>query len=254
MVRMAFTRRRTVMVVLLALYWPLAFVLSHVPMPEVVRDARISDKGLHFLAYLVLTFLLFLAVKPFEKVRWRKATAWCVLGVALAYGICDELLQYYVAGRSTDVKDLVADAAGAVAALGVLTFLSFWPACVTVAGTVILTLGVFIRANVTHLLPVTATVFHFLAYAVFTLLWAGYLHQRGALGRIVTRGLLACAAAPVALLVVVKVGGVLSGKAFSGWDMVAAAGGVLLASTTVAVAAGLTRRRAQAAGSSASAL
>ena len=249
---MALMQRRMVVAVLLALYWPLAFVLSHIPMPQVVRDAQMSDKSLHFLAYLVLTFLLFSAVKPFEKVRWRRAAAWWVLGVALVYGVCDELLQHYVAGRSTDVRDLAADAAGAVAALGVLTFLSFWPACVTVAGAVICALGVFTRANVTHLLPVTATVFHAAAYAVFTLLWAGYLHQRGMWGRTGAGRFLASVTAPAALMVVVKVGGMLSGKAFSGWDMIAAAGGVLLAATAVAVAAKLGRRRAEAAESSAS--
>jgi VanZ family protein len=249
---MAFVQRRTVIVVLLALYWPLAFVLSHVPMPQVVRDARMSDKSLHFLAYLVLTFLLFCAVKPFEKVRWRKATAWWVLGVALVYGVCDELLQHYVAGRSTDVRDLLADATGAAATLGVLTFLSFWPACVSVAGLVIFVLGIFTRANVTHLLPVTATVFHLSAYAVFTLLWAGFLQDRGALGRTVAGRFLALAVTPVALLVVVKAGGMLSGKAFSAWDMVAAGGGILLVSTAVAIVASSGRSGAEKAELSAS--
>lgn len=250
---MALLNRRKVIVILLALYWPLAFVLSHIPIPDVVRATHISDKSLHFLAYLVLTLLLWSAVKPFDKVRWRRATVWWVFGVAMAYGICDEALQHYVAGRSTDVRDLAADATGALAALGVLTFLSFWPACVVVAGTALLILGVSPRVDVTRLFPVAATVFYVAAYAVFTLLWAGYLHHRAALGGTAVRRFVVSAAVPLALVVAVKTCGVLSGKEFSGWDVVAAAGGILLSSTVATVAAGLSARRAHRAKPSASA-
>ena len=55
---MALSLRRKLTVIVLALYWPSLFILAHIPIPKVVREADVSDKSLHFLAYLLLTFLL----------------------------------------------------------------------------------------------------------------------------------------------------------------------------------------------------
>jgi len=243
---MRMMQRKKVTIVLLALYWPTAFVLSHIPMPQVVRDAHMSDKSLHFLAYMVLTLLLWSVVKPYQKVRWRRAAAWWVFGIVIAYGICDELLQHFVAGRSTDARDLVADATGAAAALGVLSFLSFWPACLVAVGTIIYTLAVFTRADVSQILPVTATLFHLAAYALFTLLWAGCVRHWQTQRKVGFGKCLALVAGPMALMVVVTVSVMLSGKAFAGWDMVAAGVGMLGAAAVVVTGVEiLSRRRAR---------
>jgi hypothetical protein len=191
---------------------------------------------------MILTFLLWSVVRPYEKVNWRRTAVWCVLAIVMVYGVCDECLQHYVAGRSTDARDLVADFIGAVAVLGVLTFLSFWPAFLLVGGTVIYTLAVFTRANITKLLPVTATVFYFAAYAVFTLIWAGCLRCWPPLRGAERRWFLASVSVPVALIIVTKVSAVLSGKAFEGWDMVAAAVGVAVSVAAVRGAEMLGRR------------
>ena len=241
---MGMMQRKKMTIVLLALYWPTAFVLSHIPMPQVVRDTHTSDKSLHFLAYLVLTALLWWSVKPDQKVRWRKAAAWWVLGIVMVYGVCDELLQHFVAGRSTDARDLVADAAGAVTALGVLSFLPFWPAALVGVGTIIFTLAVFVRADVSQILPVTATVFHLGAYGLFTLLWAGCLGhwqalRKGSFGRF-----FALAAGPAGLMAVAKASATLSGNAFTAWDMIAAGIGVLAGAGAVTVVEVVNRRRA----------
>jgi len=242
---MGMMQRKKIVVVLLALYWPAAFVLSHIPMPQVVRDTHTSDKSLHFLAYLVLTVLLWWAVKPDQKVRWRKAAAWWVLGIVIVYGVCDELLQHFVAGRSTDARDLVADAAGAVTALGVLSLLSFWPAALTVVGTIIFALAVFVRADVSQIVPVTATVFHLTAYALFTFLWAGCLHHWQALRKAGFGRFFALLAGPTGLMAVAKGSAMLSGKAFTKWDMIAGAVGVLAGAGVLTVAEMAKQRRAR---------
>jgi len=244
-IHLAMILRNKLPVVLLALYWPAVFVLSHIPIPRVVREAHASDKSLHFLAYMVLTLLLWSVVKPGQKVRWRKAAAWWVLGIVMVYGVCDELLQHFVAGRSTDARDLVADAAGAVTALGVLSFLSFRPAFMVAVGTIIYTLTVFVRADVSQILPVTATVFHLAAYVLFTLLWAGCLRHWQALRKVGFGRFIALAAAPVGLMVVAKASAMLSGKAFTGWDMVAAGVGVLAGAGAVTAVEMAKRRRAR---------
>ena len=87
---MALSLQRKITVLVLALYWPALFISAHIPIPRVVREANVSDKGLHFLAYLVLTFLLWFAVLGNQKVNWRKAAAWWMLLFIIGYGVVDE--------------------------------------------------------------------------------------------------------------------------------------------------------------------
>lgn len=233
---MAVNRRQRVLVAALALYWPTVFVLAHVPIPDVVRKAQMSDKSLHFVVYMLLTFMLWSAIKPHETVQWRKAAAWWVFAAVLAYAVLDECLQYYVAGRSADVRDLLADATGAAGALGMLAVLSFWPAALAVTGIAIYTLTVFTRANLTALLPMAAAVFHFGAYALFALLWMGYLRSSPGSGQAERRGFIASASVPAALIVATKFSAMISGKSFEGPDIVAAAAGILGAVAAAAAA------------------
>jgi hypothetical protein len=223
---MAMMRRRKVTILALALYWPTLFVLAHIPIPAVVRRAGMSDKSLHVLMYMILTFLLWSVVEPQSKLRWRRATPWLTLAVVLAYAFCDEYLQRFVAGRSMDARDLVADAIGALAALGLLSVFSFWPALLIVSGTAIYTLAVFTRANLTELLPVTSTVFHLATHTLFTLLWMVCLRTSFGLKQPNPRWLVASLSVPLGLLLVTKTSALISGKAFEGWDVVAAAVGI----------------------------
>lgn len=240
---MAMVQRRKVMILALALYWPTLFVLAHIPIPDVIVEARMSDKSLHYLMYMILTMLLWSVIEPYSRVTWRKATAWRILTVISVYALLDEYLQHFVRGRSADPKDLVADMLGAFAGLIVLTFFSLWPSVLIAVGSSIYILAVFTRANLTRLLPVTATVFHLATYGLFTLVWIGYLGQFGGLRRGHRLWLLASVAVPMALLGVTKISTLLSDKSFEGWDMVAAAAGILAATGVVCAAGWLGRKR-----------
>jgi len=125
---MAMPLRQKVLTVLLLLYWPGLFVLAHVPIPRLVYRAQVSDKTLHFLAHLLLVFLLWFAVRPDRKVSWRDAALWWVLFVAVWYGAFDELLQGGSVGRSCDFRDFLANLAGASSGLIVFSLFAFWPA------------------------------------------------------------------------------------------------------------------------------
>jgi VanZ family protein len=173
---MASSRRKKLTIVALAFYWPTLFILAHIPIPHVVREAQVSDKTLHFLAYLLLVFLFWSAVASSEKVNWRRATAWWVLLVIISYGAVDELLQNYGVGRSCDIRDFFADVAAAITGLILLSILTFWPALLVLTGTVIFSLTNLARANLADLLPITNTMFHVVAYAFFTLVWLQNLH------------------------------------------------------------------------------
>ena len=168
---MALPRRQKLTIISLLFYWPSLFILAHIPIPLFVRRAGVSDKSLHFLAYLILVFLLWFAITPDRKVNWRRATVWWILFVVVWYGVIDELLQGFVAGRSCDVRDFFVDVAGTLTGLILFSFLTFWPAALSVAAIFIFGITNVSRANLADLLPVASALFYLFAYAVFTMLW-----------------------------------------------------------------------------------
>lgn len=173
---MAFQRRHRYILLAAGIYWPLIFWLTHIPIPEIARRSGMSDKTMHWMAYLVLSFLTWLSCRPYEKVRWNRPLAWLIVLALAGYGAFDEWLQGRpFIGRSADWEDFVANLAGITIGLGILTFLSFWPALLTVSA-----LFIFVIQNRSHLLILWPQyhldiVFHFTAYAAFTLIWIHFL-------------------------------------------------------------------------------
>jgi VanZ family protein len=79
--------------------------------------AQVSDKLLHLLAYAGLAVIVCRAVVgglP-SRLSWRAALI--TLAVTIGYAMTDELHQMFVPGRSPDVYDVAADAAGAAIGL-----------------------------------------------------------------------------------------------------------------------------------------
>jgi len=208
---MAVSRRQKVTIILLVFYWLSFFILAHIPVPGLVRKAGVSDKGLHFLAYLILVFLLWFAVSPDQKVVWRKAVVWWVFIVLTGYGVVDELLQG-VTGRNCDVMDIVANIAGTFTGLILLSVFTFWPAALLVTGTIIFGITNITRANLAELVPVTNAMFHLFAYPIFSMLWICYMHLFLALKPPKSKWLMAALAVPIGLLLAVKLLSLVLGK------------------------------------------
>ncbi len=198
------SRRRKFTLIGLLLYWPAIFIFAHIPIPQVVRRAGVSDKSLHFLAYFVLTCLLWLAVSPNKKVNWRKAAVWWILVVVVWYGVIDELLQARV-GRSCDLADFIADIIGTFSGLVLVSVFSFWPAVVAVTAVAIFIMSSLAKANLFELMPVTNVILHLAGYAFFTLVWLRYLRNSFGLKLPALKPLVAGLAGPFALLIVVRI-------------------------------------------------
>lgn len=247
---MALSRRQKVVVILLIVYWPSLFVLAHMPIPELVRQAGVSDKGLHFLAYLVLVFLLTSAISPYKKVDWRRPMAWLVLLVVSGYGFIDELLQKYVGGRTCDASDFLANLAGTLTSLALVSVLDFWTACVVVTGGGIFILTNLTRVNPADLLPITSAVFYISAYGFFTVLWMRYI-QLWRKFEIPGTWLAIALAAPVGLLLAAKLGSIALGRHFGMRDIVVSAAAIAAVVGIVFVVRMLRRRCAQTGGLSA---
>ncbi len=89
------------------------FMQSAFPSPESVPRFPFSDKLLHMLAYGLLAFLICRAVFTFE--RWQLSGArlfWIGVISASLYGLSDEWHQSFVAGRTAEAADFLADFVG----------------------------------------------------------------------------------------------------------------------------------------------
>jgi VanZ family protein len=223
---MVLSRRQKLTVISLLVYWPGVFILAHIPIPQLVCKAQVSDKSLHFLAYVILTFLLWFAISPNKRVNWHKTAAWWVLFVVVWYGVADEVLQGYV-GRSCDVMDFLADLAGTFAGLILFSFFSFWPVLLVVTGVFIFTLTNFIHANLADLVPITNAMFHFFAYAFFTMLWIQNIHLFLPMKAPKPKWVITAMVPPAGFLLTVKLFSVIFGKDFVAKDAIVALTGII---------------------------
>jgi len=103
-----------ILVALAAVYWVALFVSTHVP-ADIEGPIDHFDKVIHASAYALLAFVL-VGVLSVRRGYQRQFPVW-VGTLCVAYAALDEYTQSFVPGRTADVMDLAADAAGAAAGL-----------------------------------------------------------------------------------------------------------------------------------------
>lgn len=226
---MALSRRQKLTTGMLIFYWPALFILAHIPIPQLVREAQVSDKSLHFVAYLILTFLFWFALNPAHKVNWRKARVWWVVLVIAGYGVVDELLQGCISARSCDVRDYIANLGGIFTGLILFSLLSFWPALLGVTGITIFTLTNVARANLTNLIPITNAMFNFFAYGFFTVVWICYIYLHLSAKARGIRWFIVTLALPIGFLLGVKIFSLILGKTIILQDVIFSVAGIAAA-------------------------
>jgi VanZ family protein len=93
-------------------YMALIFMFSSEsnPIPDVTE--HVWDKLLHTVEYGTLAILLARAFAG-EGLAWLSASVIAIM-LTIGYGATDEYHQWFVPGRSSDVRDWVADSLGAV--------------------------------------------------------------------------------------------------------------------------------------------
>jgi len=225
---MKITKRTKTVWAALAIYWPVLFILTHIPIFDVARKSGMSDKLMHVLAYMGLMMLVWWAVSPYERVNWRGWKVWLILAAMVWYGAADEWLQGYV-GRSADMEDFVADLIGTLSGLVLLWALPFWPAALVVTAVFIFCVSDLSRLNLLARYALLNTGFQFGGYVVFTLAWIQY---RGRFRRDRGRAwawLARAVSLPLVLLVLVKLAAWGLGKPILWPDCAAAMAGVVLA-------------------------
>lgn len=200
---MQLLRRHKSVLIALGIYWPVIFTLTHIPVPDIARQSGMSDKTMHLMAYFALTFLIWFAISPYQKVQWSRKKVWILMAVVVCYGAIDEYLQGRV-GRSADVHDFVADVLGLVLALGILSLFGFWSALLTASA-----VFVFVISNFSSLLTLYPqyhlnTAFHLTAYTAFALIWIQHAERYNPIRIGTTRWVMYAMAVPLGLLVLIK--------------------------------------------------
>jgi hypothetical protein len=207
-----------------------------------VYEAQVSDRSLHFAAYLVLAFLLWFSISPEQRVDWRKAPVWWV-ALVVVYGLVDEVSQAAF-GRSCEVLDFTADMAGALAGFILFAFLAFWPSLLVVTGITVFLLTNLARTNIAEQLPKASATYYVVAYGFFTLLWIQYMRLYLSLRAPRLRWVAWALVVPGCFLLIVKLGSVVLGKNFA-WAGVAFSAGGIAAVVLIFLVAAFCRRRTQ---------
>lgn len=222
-------KRHKFMLVAIGLYWPAIFIATHIPISgEFIHDAGMSDKTMHFLAYLTLVSIAWFAVSPFEKVDWKKNKVWIILAAVVLYGVFDEWLQGFV-GRSPDVFDFVADVSAALTALVIMTFLTFWPTVLTLATFFIFAITCLTIPNITLQNEYINSAFFFLSYTFFTLVWIQSSQRIWNIKRSQAKWFISSIGVPAAALMAMTLMSLAFGKQFWPLNIITSASAILAA-------------------------
>jgi VanZ family protein len=109
---------------LLALIWmAVIFYMSHQPTLDTPAFFEHQDKIMHAGAYGLLAILI-LGSMSLPLSGYTRRQAWLSALLASLYGISDEFHQSFVAGRSPEFSDWLADALGALLAAMLIAQLS----------------------------------------------------------------------------------------------------------------------------------
>ena len=106
--------------IFLVLAISLFLLVDFVQDTSITYAGRLMRKSAHFIAYLILGFLVSHAMKNdgSTALAWKRRGASLLLCVA--YAISDEIHQIFVPGRGPLVKDILIDGAGAV--IGIMLY------------------------------------------------------------------------------------------------------------------------------------
>ena len=158
------------------------------------------------------------------------------IAVMASYGAMDEFLQTFF-GRSADLRDFYANMAGAITALVLLTFFTFWPASLVITATIILTITAPSKIPLAIVLPKLNIIFHLFTYAVFTFLWTGLLKRHFSIVPPGIKWLALTVALPILLLIIDKAISFFAGKEIVKASVISSLAAIVIVTTTLLLTA-----------------
>jgi VanZ family protein len=101
-----------------ATYWLALYVGTHIPNPDMLIGANVSDKILHFSAYFGLYLVLAVRMRILNEAWPTKRQTIILAAMTSLYSAFDEITQGIpIINRHPDIMDAVADCGGVVAAI-----------------------------------------------------------------------------------------------------------------------------------------
>jgi VanZ family protein len=108
----------------LVVYWLILFIGTSLP-AQTVPQFGVKDKVEHFLAYMILTFLLSINFLIQDKIKiFRQKPFLFSFLLGSGYGVLDEVHQLIIPGRSCELLDLTADIIGSILGI-ILSYILF---------------------------------------------------------------------------------------------------------------------------------
>jgi hypothetical protein len=168
-------RVRHFFIAALVLYWPLIFLMAHMPnVPAWILRTQMSDKALHYLGYLMLVYLWWFSIFPSQRPSFFSRSLWFTIAMMLVYAASDEWLQRFT-HRTPDILDLAADMAGVATGLLIFGVAGLRLSSLGITTACIVVLTSLCKADPLGFVPFLDILFYVFAYGLVTLLWANYL-------------------------------------------------------------------------------
>lgn len=103
---------------LFSVFYPDFDQMTDAEQQELLSDFPIR-KIAHFSAYFLLGVLTFNALVTYRKIT-LKLRCFFSVAICVLYAISDEIHQYFVQGRSCELRDILIDSCGALLAIGIV--------------------------------------------------------------------------------------------------------------------------------------
>jgi VanZ family protein len=91
-------------------------ILSLLPQDQISIQQPFNDKVAHFLTYLMLTFIALLSSN-------QKHSLLSILAIQILIGVCMEIAQSFIPGRTPEFLDIIANSSGVL--VGALVYFLF---------------------------------------------------------------------------------------------------------------------------------
>jgi hypothetical protein len=207
------TREQRLFLYILIFYWLGIFAATHIPVPFWAGKMGVSDKTMHFAAYMALAFLLWFGTSFEKKADWRKLRPWLLTAIVLFYSVADEFLQRFV-NRSADLEDFAANVLGAATAMFFVTVLPGRHAVMIPVTVYPVFIPAFVRANLIPQNSIFEAGAYLAGFAAVTIIWIIYLSAVWGVKLKRVRSLPIFLLPPMGTVLIVKLSAVLTNKPF----------------------------------------
>jgi len=210
---MQLAKEKKFFTIILVFYWLSIFIATHIPVPGWTGKMGVSDKTMHFTAYMTLAILLWLSSSFGQKACWRGLKSRLLLSIVSLYAVMDEALQHFTR-RSFDLSDMASNFGGIAAAFLLVTLLQSTHVTMILVSVSMLFLPAFVRSRLITQNSIFEAAAYMAGFAIVTIAWIKYLSLVYKLNFKKLKNIPIFFAGPAAIAAIVKIYAALTDKPF----------------------------------------